>query len=432
ARDVLTAMQSWDVLKRVLRTREIRIENIGEHFGLVAMATLRPQPIPLDIKVVMIGNPYLYQILYHYDEDFRKLFKIKADFDIEMERGSDNIKKMAGFISFHCKKQNFRHFDRQAVAEIVEFSTRLAEHQDKLSTRFNEIVDVLCEADAWADIEKADIVSKEQVERALEEMVYRSNKYEQKIIESIKDGVILLDLEGEKVGQVNALSVLNQGDYIFGRPSRITASTYLGRKGIINIERESDMSGNIHNKGVLILSGCLGMRYGSNIPINLTASLCFEQSYGGVDGDSASAAELLCLLSSLAEVPLRQDLAITGSINQKGEIQPIGGVNSKIEGYFLACKAVGLTGKQGVIIPEQNKSNLMLKKEVVEAVEKGHFHVYTIKTVDEGIELLTDMSAGARNKDGSFRKGSFNDRVVRKLKEYNEAISSEQNNRDKG
>ncbi|MFU8795359.1 MAG: S16 family serine protease, partial [Dethiobacteria bacterium] len=244
--------------------------------------------------------------------------------------------------------------------------------------------------------------------------------------------VILLDLEGEKVGQVNALSVLNQGDYIFGRPSRITASTYLGRKGIINIERESDMSGNIHNKGVLILSGCLGMRYGSNIPINLTASLCFEQSYGGVDGDSASAAELLCLLSSLAEVPLRQDLAITGSINQKGEIQPIGGVNSKIEGYFLACKAVGLTGKQGVIIPEQNKSNLMLKKEVVEAVEKGHFHVYTIKTVDEGIELLTDMSAGARNKDGSFRKGSFNDRVVRKLKEYNEAISSEQNNRDKG
>ncbi len=431
ARDVLTAMQSWDVLKRVLRTGEIRIENIGEHFGLVAMATLRPQPIPLDLKVVMIGNPYLYQILYHYDEDFRKLFKIKADFDVEMERRNDNVTKMAGFISFHCNKQQFRHFNREAVAEIVEYSTRLAEHQDKLSTRFNEIVDLLCEADAWADIDGSELVGKDHVEKALEQMVYRSNKYEQKIIESIKEGVILLDLEGEKIGQVNGLSVLNQGDYVFGRPSRITASTYLGRKGIINIERESDMSGNIHNKGVLILSGCLGMRYGSKTPVNLTASLCFEQTYGGVDGDSASAAELFCLLSSLADVPLRQDLAVTGSINQKGEIQPIGGVNSKIEGYYLACKAVGLTGKQGVVIPIQNRSNLMLKKEVVEAVAKGLFNIYAISTVDEGIELLAGMSAGTKNKDGSYRKGSFNDRVVKKLERYYEVLGSEKKSRKK-
>lgn len=431
ARDVLTAMQSWDVLKRVLRTGEIRIENIGEHFGLVAMATLRPQPIPLDLKVVMIGNPYLYQILYHYDEDFRKLFKIKADFDVEMERRNDNVTKMAGFISFHCNKQQFRHFNREAVAEIVEYSTRLAEHQDKLSTRFNEIVDLLCEADAWADIDGSELVGKDHVEKALEQMEYRSNKYEQKIIESIKEGVILLDLEGEKIGQVNGLSVLNQGDYVFGRPSRITASTYLGRKGIINIERESDMSGNIHNKGVLILSGCLGMRYGSKTPVNLTASLCFEQTYGGVDGDSASAAELFCLLSSLADVPLRQDLAVTGSINQKGEIQPIGGVNSKIEGYYLACKAVGLTGKQGVVIPIQNRSNLMLKKEVVEAVAKGLFNIYAISTVDEGIELLAGMSAGTKNKDGSYRKGSFNDRVVKKLERYYEVLGSEKKSRKK-
>jgi lon-related putative ATP-dependent protease len=431
ARDVLTALQSWDVLKRVLRTREIRIENIGEHFGLVAMATLRPQPIPLNIKVVMIGNPFLYQVLYHYDEDFRKLFKIKADFDIEMERKEDNVNKMAGFISYHCNKQQLRQFNREAVAEIVEYSTRLAENQKKLSTRFNEIVDLLFEADTWAELDSVDIVGKAQVEKALEEMVYRSNKYEEKIVESIKEEEILLDLEGSKVGQINALSVLDQGDYSFGRPSRITASTYLGRKGIINIERESDLSGRIHNKGVLILSGYLGLRYGSLTPLNLTASLCFEQSYGGVDGDSASAAELFCLLSSLADVPLRQDLAVTGSINQKGEIQPIGGVNNKIEGFYLACKAKGLTGNQGVIIPEKNRTALMLKKDVVEAVEKGQFNIYAIKTVDEGLELLTGMEAGELHEDGTFATGSFNEKVLAKLKQFNETLRSDKDSNNK-
>lgn len=431
ARDVLTAMQSWEVLKRVLRTREIRIENIGEHFGLVAMSTLRPQPIPLNIKVVMIGSPFIYQILYYYDEDFRKLFKIKADFDVEMGREEDNIKKMAGFISFHCNKQKLRHFDRTAVAEIVEYSTRLAGNQDKLSTRFNEIVDVLFEADTWAELEGVDVVGRAQVEKALEEMTFRSNKYEQKIVESIKEGRILLDLEGRKTGQVNALSVLDQGDYRFGRPSRITASTYLGRKGIINIERESDLSGNIHNKGVLILSGCLGRRYGTLVPINLTASLCFEQSYGGVDGDSASAAELFCLLSSLAEVPLRQDLAVTGSINQKGEIQPVGGINSKIEGFYLVCKSVGLTGEQGVIIPEKNRKNLMLKKEVVDAVKEGKFNIYTIKTVDEGLELLSGLDTGELTEEGTFPEGSFNEKVVSRLKQFNEALRKESGNKQK-
>ena len=430
ARDVLSALQSWDVLKRVLRTREIRIENIGEHFGLVAMATLRPQPIPLNFKVVMIGNPYLYQILYHYDEDFRKLFKIKADFDIEMERKEDNINKMAGFISYHCKRQQLRPFDRSAVAEIVEHSARLAESQDKLSTRFTEIVDLLFEADTWAELNGVKVVGKKQVEKALDEMVYRSNKYEQKIIESINKGEILLDLDGKKVGQINALSIIDQGDYQFGRPSRVTASTYLGRKGIINIERESDLSGRIHNKGVLILSGYLGQRYGSLVPLNLTASLCFEQSYGGIDGDSASAAELLCLLSSLADVPLRQDLAVTGSINQKGEIQPIGGVNSKIEGFYLTCKTRGLTGKQGVIIPEKNRKALMLKKEVIEAVKKGKFNVYAIKTVDEGLELLTGMKAGELLEDGKFKAGSFNEKIRAKLEKFNEALRNEKEEND--
>jgi len=425
ARDVLTAMQSWDVLKRVLRTREIRIENIGEHFGLVAMATLRPEPIPLNIKVIMIGNPYLYHLLYHYDEDFRKLFKVKADFDIEMDRAEDNLIKMAGFISYHCNKQKLRHFDSSAVTEIVEYSTRLAENREKMSTRFNEIVDVLFEADAWADLDGEEVVGQKHVEKALEEMVYRSNKYEQKIIEAIGKGEILLDLKDKMVGQINALSVIDQGDYRFGRPSRITASTYLGRKGIINIERESDLSGNIHNKGVLILSGHLGMRYGSLTPLNLTASLCFEQSYGGVDGDSASAAELFCLLSSLAEVPLRQDLAVTGSINQKGEIQPVGGISAKIEGFYAACKTVGLTGEQGVIIPAKNRNALMLKKEIVEAVENGDFNIYSINTVDEGLELLTGLEVGGLEEDGTFTKDSFNEKVLQKLISYNQTMRKE-------
>lgn len=432
ARDVLTALQSWDVLKRVLRTREIRIENIGEHFGLVAMATLRPEPIPLNIKVIMIGSPLLYHLLYHYDEDFRKLFKIKADFDIEMERREDNINKMAGFISFHCNKQQLRHFDRSAVAGIVEYSTRLAENQQKLSTRFNEIVDLLFEADTWAELDGVELVGRKQVDKALEEMVYRSNKYEQKVIESIREGEILLDLEGMKVGQVNALSVLDQGDYRFGRPSRITATTYLGRKGIINIERESDLSGRIHSKGVLILSGFIGLRYGSLLPLNLTASLCFEQSYGGVDGDSASAAELFCLLSSLAEVPLRQDLALTGSVNQKGEIQPVGGVNAKIEGFYMACKARGLTGEQGVIIPAINQRALMLKQEVVEAVEKGLFNIYAIENVDQGLELLSGLEAGELQKDGTFPQGSFNALVLAKLELFNERMRSEKDQEDPG
>ncbi len=425
ARDVLTAMQSWEVLKRVLRTREIRIENMGEHFGLVAMSTLRPEPIPLNIKVVMIGNPYIYHLLYHYDEDFRKLFKIKADFDIEMEKGDENIKKMVAFISFHCKKHELRHFDLTAIAEIVEYSSRLAENRDKLCTCFNDIVDLLFEADAWADLEGAEKVSEKHVNKALENMVYRSNKYEQKLIEAIKEEKILLDFEGSKVGQVNALSVMDQGDYRFGRPSRITASTYLGRKGIINIERESELSGRIHKKGVLILSGFLGMRYGSITPLNITASLCFEQSYGGVDGDSASAAELFAILSSLSETPLRQDIAVTGSINQKGEIQPVGGINHKIEGFYMACKVKGLTGDQGVIIPEKNLKSLILKKEIIEAVSGNMFNIYTIKNVDDGMNLLTGMEVGELTENGQYPDGTINRQVIDKLQEYNKKQENE-------
>lgn len=425
ARDVLTGMQSWEVLKRVLKTREIRIENLGEHYGLVTMSTLRPQPITLQLKVVMVGSPYLYQLLYHYDEDFRKLFKIKADFDVEMERAEENTIKMAGFIAYHTRQQSLRHFDRYAVARVVEHSARQADHQEKLSTRFNEIVELLCEADAWAELDGLEAVGAAQVDKALAEKAYRSNKYEHKMLEAVERGQILIDLSGAKVGQINALSVIELGDHQFGRVSRITASTYLGRRGIINIERESQLSGRIHDKGMLILSGCLGLRYGRQIPLTLSASICFEQSYSGVEGDSASAAELLCLLSSLAGIPLKQGLAITGSVNQQGEIQPVGGINSKIEGFFDTCKLKGLTGEQGVIIPVQNRRNLMLKEELLEAVEQGRFHIYCISALDDGLELLSGLPAGEQQEDGTFSPGSFNQAVLERLRQFNNALRGE-------
>ncbi|MGB4564147.1 MAG: ATP-binding protein [Dethiobacteria bacterium] len=426
ARDVLSSPQSWEALKRVLKTREIRIENIGEQYGLMAMSTLRPQPIPANLKVIMIGSPLIYQLLYHYDEDFRKLFKVKADFDSEMDRNQDNIYRMAGFISTHCQQENLRHFHREAVARVVEFSARLAERQDKMSTRFNEVVELLYEADAWAERDGSDIVKAEHVDKALEEKIYRCKKYEQKISEAVERGLILLDVEGEKIGQINGLSVIDLGDYQFGRVSRITANTFLGRRGIINIERESQLSGKIHDKGVLILSGYLGMRYGQQVPINLSASLCFEQSYQGVEGDSASAAELFCLLSSLAGVPLKQSLAVTGSVNQKGEIQPVGGVNQKIEGFYNACKVKGLTGDQGVIIPAQNRKDLMLSEEIVTAVREKRFHIYAISTVEEGLALLTGMEIGELREDGTYPPDSFNGRVISALKRFNELLKGEE------
>lgn len=422
ANDVLAGMQSWEVLKRALKTKEIRIETLGEQYALTAFSTLRPQPIPLQVKVILIGNPLLYQLLYYYDEDFRKLFKVKVDFDVEMEKHDRNVAKMAGFIAYHCNQEKLRHFDRAAVAKMIEYSARLAEHQEKLSTRFNDIVELLYEADTWAGIEGTDIVGAAHVEKALAEKIQRSNKYEQKILEAIEEGHLLLDLEGAKIGQVNALSVIDLGDYQFGRPSRVTASVYPGRRGIIDIERESKLSGKIHDKGILILSGYLGRRYGRKVPLTLSGSLCFEQSYSGVEGDSASAAELFALISSISGIPLKQGLTVTGSVNQNGEIQPVGGVNSKIEGFFDACKIKGLTGEQGVIIPETNRKNLMLRDEIAAAVSAGKFHLYTVSTVDEGLTLLTGREAGAELEDGSFPPGTVNEAVVKRLQQFGETL----------
>ncbi|MHB8170796.1 MAG: Lon protease family protein [Thermincolia bacterium] len=421
-KDVVSSPYAWEALKRVLKTEELRIENLGDQLGAVAVATLKPAGIPVNVKVVLIGNAQLYKLLYHYDEDFRKLFKIKSDFDSEMNRNRDNMTSMAAFISSICEKQGIKHFDRTGVAQIVEYSSRLADHQDKLTTRFNEIVEIVYEADAWSSITGDPYISGEHVKKAIAEKSYRSNKYEVKIQELIDTGVIMVDTQGAVVGQLNGLSILNLGDYEFGRPSRITAVTYLGQRGVINIEREVQISGTSHSKGIMILSGYLGAKYAQEIPLSLTASLTFEQLYEGVDGDSASSTELYAIMSSLAGLPIQQGIAVTGSVNQRGEIQPVGGVTHKVEGFYVVCKQRGLTGKQGVMIPHQNVANLMLSEEVVDAVKEGKFHIYAVETIDQGIEILTGVPAGARDKRGKFPKGTVNYLIQEKLEKYARAM----------
>ncbi|MFW5855897.1 MAG: AAA family ATPase [Bacillota bacterium] len=390
ARDVLTNPLSWKTLKRTLINEEVVVENIGEQYRAVPIKTLKPEAIDIDVKVIMIGSPFIYQMLYNYDEEFKKLFKIKADFDVEMERSRQNMNQFASFVRTISEREGIKDFTAGAVARVIEYSSRLAGDTDKLSTRFNDIIEVLYEANTWAKINEREYVERKDVSKALREKEKRSNRVEEKIKEMIDKGHILVDVSGKTTGQINALSVYQSGEYSFGRPSRITARTYLGKEGVINIERKADMSGKIHNKGVLILSGYLGGKYAYDKPLTLSASLAFEQNYGGVDGDSASCAELLVLLSAISGYPLRQDLAITGSINQRGIIQPIGGTNQKIEGFYRTCEIKGLNGTQGVIIPHQNKDNLMLKKEVIEAVSENNFSIYIVENVDQAVELMFD------------------------------------------
>ncbi|MCX7711028.1 MAG: AAA family ATPase [Clostridia bacterium] len=423
AKDLLNNTQAWEALKRVLKTKKIYIENMKEQMGLVAVSALKPEPIPINIKVILVGNAYLYQALYEYDEDFRKLFKIKADFDEEMDRKEDNIYQLAQFISSFCQRENTLHFDRTGVAKVVDYSSWLTEDQNKLTTRFNDIVEILCESCAWAEIDGDTLVRDRHVKKAITEKINRSNKYDKKLLELLEDGTIMIDTDGEVIGQINGLTILDMGDYSFGKPSRITATTYMGESGIVNIEREVEMSGTSHTKGVLILTGYIGQKYAQEIPLSLSASLCFEQLYGGVDGDSASSAELYAILSSLAEVPIKQGIAVTGSVNQRGEIQPIGGATFKIEGFFELCKARELNGRQGVIIPHQNVKNLALNDEVVEAVKEGKFHIYPVKTIDEGIEILTGVKAGEKNKSGSYPRGTINYKVYEKLKRFARTVA---------
>ena len=423
AMDVLSSFMAWDALKRVIKNNEINVEDINEQFRLISTSSLKPRAIASNIKIIMIGPAWMYHLLYKFDEDFRKMFKVKADFDVEAERSKPMIDKYAAFVKVRCEEDGIRHFDRDAVAKIIEYGSRMTEDQEKLSVKFMYIADLLREADYWAGKENAEYVNKEHVEKALKEKVYRSSMIEEKVREYIGKNILMIDVEGRVTGQVNGLAVLDLGGYQFGKPCRITATTYMGKSGVVDIERQVKMGGAIHSKGMLILSGYIGGKFAQERPLSLSASICFEQSYDGIDGDSASSTEAYALLSSLSGIPIKQSIAVTGSMNQHGIVQPIGGVNEKIEGYYHICKLKGLTGEQGVIIPESNERHLMLSDEVIEAVKKKKFHIWSVGTVDEGIEILTGKKAGQKNKKGKYPKGTINYLVDEKLKEYSEKFS---------
>jgi predicted ATP-dependent protease len=372
------------------------------------------------VKVILIGTPDINQILSQKDPDYPDLFKVRADFDTVMDRNEDNTKSYAAFLCTLCKRFSLHHLDNTAVAKVVEFGSRLAEDKKKLSTRFSSVADLIREANFYAVLEKAPFITVKHIEKAFEEKIYRSNLIQQKIQEYIERGVYLIDTRGAQVGQINGLSVMELGDFAFGRPSRVTASVAVGREGIIDIERQAQMGGPTHTKGVLILGGYLAGKYGQDKPFSLSAKLVFEQSYGGVDGDSASSTELYAILSALSGLPIRQSVAVTGSVNQRGYVQAIGGVNEKLEGFFEICKAKGLTGENGAMIPASNVQNLMLKEEVVRAGETGKFAIYPVRTIDEGIGFLTGMPAGERQADGSYPEGTVNYLVDKRLREMAE------------
>jgi predicted ATP-dependent protease len=420
--DVLTNPGVWPALKRAIKNKEVRIEDPFEQFGLIAPQGLRPEPMPIKVKVILTGDAMLYQLLSMYDEDFWEIFKVKADFDFEIEKTKENMLAYAAFLSGCCEECEARHFDPSGVAKIIEYSARMVADKERLSSRFAQVKDWVEEANYWASRDNARFISASHVQKAIDERLFRHNLLDERIRDMINRGIIMIDAEGEVVGQVNGLSVYTLGDITFGKPSRITAKTFLGRGGVINIERESQLSGPIHNKGVMILSGYLGWKYAQDKPLSLSASLCFEQSYEGVEGDSASSTELYAILSSLSDIPIKQSVAVTGSVNQKGEIQPIGGVNQKIEGFFKVCQAKGLNSGQGVLIPYQNLRNLMLREEVVDAVKQGQFHIYSARTVDEGIEILTGIPAGKRQKDGTYPENTVNYFVDKRLKEMAERL----------
>ncbi len=412
--DALVEQGVWQNLKRTLRNGLLEIQTLETGlFG--ASSAFKPESIEIDVKVIMLGDAYIYFLLYEQDEDFKKIFKIRADFDVEMPKLPQTIKRYISFIKMICDDEKLLPFDATAVSGVIEYGARLSGTQKKLSTRFNIIADVLRESCYWATKEKSAVVKRSHILKALDERTERVKLAEDKMLEVIEEGSVMIDTSGSVVGQVNGLSVYDLGEYMFGLPTRITARTSLGKRGIINIEREAAMSGPTHNKGVLIISGYLHSLFAQTKPLTMNASITFEQSYGGVDGDSASSTEIYAILSSLSGLPLRQDLAVTGSVNQKGEIQPIGGVNQKIEGFFKVCKLRGLTGSQGVIIPHQNKKDLMLREDVVEEIRKGNFHIYAVRTIEEGISLLTGLPAGKRMPDGIFEKNSVFLRADKKL-----------------
>ncbi|MEN6641442.1 MAG: ATP-binding protein [Armatimonadia bacterium] len=416
---------AWEALKRALKNREVRIESLSDQYRFISTLTLEPEPIPLDVKVCMIGNPMIYYMLYEYDEDFGKLFKVQADFNSEIDLDDSSVQQYAEFIAYLSKKENLLHFDRTAVARVTEYGAEQAQDQQKLTARLLDVSDLVRESSYWAQKQSHKRVQGDDVENALDQKIWRSNRIEERLFEMYEDGTIMVDVEGAVVGQINGLSIMQLGDYMIGRPGRLTCRTFTGRSGVIQIDREAKLTGRIHDKGMMTLSGFLGERYGKNEQIQLSATLSFEQLYSELEGDSASSTELYCLLSSIGEVPIKQGIAVTGSVNQKGEVQAIGGVSRKIEGFFKTCKIKGLTGEQGVLIPNTNVRHLMLKPEVVEAVKNGQFHIWSARTIDEGIEVLTGMPAGKPDRKGNYPEDTINGRVQARLRKIARALREE-------
>jgi lon-related putative ATP-dependent protease len=420
--ELLKNQFSYDGLKRALQSATLQIEDMGQRLG-AATKTPVPQPIPLNVKIILVGDHQTYQALYTLDPDFSVLFKVKAHFDDSIERNDKNQKRYGSFVHSLCEREKLAHLDAPALAKIVEYGSRLAEDQTKLSTRFPQIADLIREASFYASQDSSNLITEVHVRKALDEKIFRANLLDEKVKEMIKRGIILIDTSGSKVGQVNGLSVIGLGDFEFGQPSRITASLGLGRRGIVDIERESKLGGQIHTKGVLIISGYLENKYARDKPLSLSCRLVFEQSYGGVEGDSASSTELYAILSALSDLPIRQSLAVTGSVNQEGEVQAIGGVNEKIEGFYQTCKAKSLKGDEGVVIPKSNVQHLMLNEEVVEAVHQAKFHIFPVSTIDEGIEILTGVKAGKLQNDGTYELGSVHYRVNKRLAEMTQKMA---------
>jgi lon-related putative ATP-dependent protease len=420
--DVLREPFAWDTLKRALKNHEVQIEDPGERIGAISARGLRPQAVPLDLKVVLVGSPYLYSMLHAYDDDFAELFKVKADFDNRMALNSEHTRRVLQVLRDFCAREGVPSIDNEGAARILEHALRLAEDQQYLSTQFGALTDLLREASYWVDRTGATQISAEHVRRALAAQRYRAGRMPERLRELIARRLLIIETTGSVIGQINGLAVISTGDNAFGQPTRITVSVGPGREGVVDIEREARLGGPIHSKGVMILGGYLSQTYAPNRPTSLKARLVFEQSYDGVDGDSASSAELYALVSALAEVPLRQGIAVTGAISQRGEIQAIGGVNEKIEGFFDICSALGLTGDQGVLIPQANVEHLMLREDLVEAVAAGRFHIWAARTANEGIALLTGQTAGERDADGNFPPDTVNARVAVRLQQFLDSL----------
>ncbi len=422
ALDLLKNLFSYDALKRALKNREIKIEDVWEQYRLVSSAVLKPEAIPLNVKVILTGGVFLYYLLYNLDEEFRELFKVKADFESSMPRNAETMALYGMFAASCQREEGLRPLQVDALCALVESGSRLVGHKYRLSTRFSDLADLIRESDYRASLEGALEISESHVQQAIREKIYRSNRIEQRIQELIEEGTLIIETEGSKVGQVNGLAVLDLGDYSFGKPSRITARTYPGKAGIINIERETKMSGKVHNKAVMIISSYLGSNFGLQSPLSLTAYIAFEQLYEMVEGDSATCAELYALLSSIANVPLNQSIAVTGSMDQNGEVQPVGGINEKIEGFFSVCKARGLDGSHGVIIPARNIKHLMLRDDVIEAVREGKFTIYAIDRMEEGLEILTGMKVGELREDGLYEEESLYRLIQERLKAFSKVM----------